>query len=854
MMIKMGNKLWCCSISLLFFSLANGQKVIIRNNRVQRILSFDGKVWRTTGFASKNKDIYLSVKSDEVNILPMDSAEGLSIRAFQAIGKPEVFARNDSSFLIICYKPIPSVQQNPVTPQQMIITYYAAKNDDFIRKKISLMYNKPATVDRLEVERFIVNGKAAGGGRGQPVFVNDQWFFGLEYPAGYSRHTDGNTPKNYARHFEKVGNYSFIDLQGRDIEPKAIPGMLRLMHFPGYTKKITDSSYRIESKTAVVGFTQAGESVTHAFMQYLSTIWKAPRSFLHYNNWFDAAAKDLSGDALLNVWRTYRKNISPYGVKLDAMVADNGWQDRNSIWQPSPKYFPKGDESLAALSKKLSDAGVGFGLWLSLNGYVNNIDWGVKNDYHAAKPNAYFKQFGSYYSLSADKYKAAMLQRLPELAKTANLVYFKHDFNELSDVAEGNNHPPDDRHGHEANVDAAIELLQATSKARPGIIQNMTNWIWFSPWWLQYADYLWMLAGDDGKDGNWPELSAQARATTDRDTYIWRMWGDSADRPLVPISRLMTHGIIRSKSFAKNGSEDNLQDWLEYVLMYYGRGTLLKEWYISPSAMSPDEWKGLCLTNNWAKQHQAELANTVFVGGRPDEGNAYGYIGWEKDKAVLVVRNPNAATQQLVIPFNASVGFYGRSGDAYKANIVFPYCDIYPKTFISGKDIVITIPGYATMAMELSKGAAKAKAHSLPEIKFNRIEDTTSTTIMLNVPADAKSRCDLLLIGYPSIPAVLINNKHIPVKRSAKASLNHFASYAKAGMISEKAKEWNMVSYDLLPFAGQTIAITFDKKDDFESYLLTERKIRKPVKAITDNNHLWPVTNDTRRQTVRLCL
>jgi hypothetical protein len=601
-------KFFNCLLFVFFSLQVNAQQIIVKNNRIQRTLSFNGKVWRTTKFATADGGPAISLKSEEVNILPMDSAEGLSISDFQAIASPKIYTSGDSNIVVISYKPLPSVKNNPVSPDKMVIKYFAIKNENFVRKNITLIYHEPATVDRLEVERFIVNEKATCGGRGQPVFVGNQWFFGLEYPAGYSRHTDGNTPKSYGRHFEKVGNYSFIDLEDRDIEPDAKPGMLRLIHFPGYAKQIAANDYEIKSKTAVEGFSKVGQPVARAFMDYLSTIWKAPRSFLHYNNWFDQKAKDLSGNALLDVYHVYQKAISPYGVKLDAMVPDNGWQNRNSIWQPSPKYFPKGDESLAALSEKLHAAGTGFGLWLSLNSYGNNIGWGIKNCYHEAKPNSYFKQYGRYYSLSATKCKEEMLKRLPELAKKANIVYFKHDFNELCDLADSNNHPPDDRHGHEANVDAAIEILRATSSAKPGILQNLTNWIWFSPWWLQDADYLWMLAGDDGMNGNWPEISTQAEATTDRDTYIWRMWGDPDDRPLVPISRLMTHGIIRN---AKQVNKNSLQDWLEYVLMYYGRGTLLKEWYISPSAMSPDKWKGLCLANNWAKKHQSELTNTV---------------------------------------------------------------------------------------------------------------------------------------------------------------------------------------------------------------------------------------------------
>lgn len=832
---------------LSLFVLQNllGQKAIVKNNKIERVLTFDGKVWRTTKFSSIDHKISIAVKSDEVNILGMDSSEGLSIGDFNTIGAPRAYTSGDTNFLSIAYKQLAYTKKNEVAPQRMIIKYFAIKNENFIRKNITLIYDKPTTIDRLEVERFVIPKDACGGGRGQPVFVNNQWFFALEYPAGYSRHTDGNTPKSYSRHFEKVGNYSFINLEGRDIEPHATKGMLRLMHFPGYTVKI-NHSYQINSKTAVEGFAENNESITRAFMQYLSTIWKRPRSFLHYNNWFDSSAKDLSGNGLLDVYLAYKKNISPYGVKLDAVVADDGWQNRNSIWQPSPEYFPKGDTSLAALSRKLKEAGVGFGLWLSLNGYNNNIEWGVKKGFKEAKPNSYFKQFNPYYSISATKYKNYLLKRLPQLAKEADLVYFKHDFNEMSDLASGNNHPPDDRHGHEASVDAAIEMLQATTKAQPNIIQNLTNWVWFSPWWLTHVDYLWMLAGDDGMNGNWPELSTQARSTTDRDTYIWRMWGDPADRPLVPISRLMTHGIIRKAT----PKDETLQDWLEYVLMYYGRGTLLKEWYITPSSMSADEWKGLCLVNNWAKKHQQELTNTVYVGGRPDEGNAYGYIGWKNEKGVLVARNPQALAQTLIIPFNKATGFYGKLGDSFKANVVFPYQAIYPKTFISGKNISITLPGYSTMAFELSSGKSNSTPDKFSSIQFKKTETPATTT--LTVPSDARGRCDLLLIGRPNLPSIHINGKSVIAARKSASSINNFASYAKTGMISKKATEWHMESFDLLPFAGKTITITYSTAAGFKSYILVERKIKNPLKPKKDNENLWPITNDTRREVLEI--
>lgn len=841
------------TIFLCASALSFAQDLVIKNDKIQRILSYDGEVWRTTKFADRTGKTTMTVKSDEFHILPMDSKAGFSIADFTVVDKPNSYQSGDTSFVKIGYGPKPDVKDKPEIPVKVNISYYAVKGQNHLRKTITLEFSGKATVDRLEVERFIVHTAARGGGRGEPVFIGDQWFTGLEYPAGYTRHTNGNLPADYSRHYEKVGNYSFIDLEGRDIDPAYTPGMIRLMHFPGFAISDGSHPFIVKSKTSVFGFAGKGASVENAFMRYVASVWKAPRSFLHYNNWFEPKAKDLKGDALVQIWKEFKAATSPYGVKLDAMVVDDGWQDRKSIWEPSDKHFPNGWSDVKKLVGKLKAEGVDFGFWLSLNGYTNNVDWGVANGYKEALRNDYFKQYGRYYSLSSEKYKKEVLQKIPFIARETGAVYFKHDFNEFSDKSEGNGHPSTDRHGHEANLDSGIEVLLATRKANPEIIQNLTNWIWFSPWWLMYADYLWMLAGDDGTNGNWPEISTRTMASTDRDTYLWRMWGNSADRPLVPISRLMTHGIIKNSRGMMESKEDNLQDWLEYVLMHYGRGTLLKEWYISPSALNADDWKALCTVDNWAKENRQMLNNTVLVGGRPDEGNAYGYIGWHNDKGVLVARNTRAEKQKLIFPFNAGTGFYQRAGESYMATVVFPYQDIYPVIFKSGGMIEIELPGYATMAFSFQKGKPKVSTKLPGPVQFDNIKGHSGELqSVITIPADVKDRCDLLLIGYPKVPVVKIDGVTVSFRRSSKASLNNFASYAISGMVSEKAREWTMQAIDLLPYKGRKITITYDRTEEFESHILAERQVKPAAVRLSGKHLLWPISNDTRRETIRL--
>lgn len=833
--------------------------LVLQNRHVRRDLKFDGKAWRTVRFARANGADSVEVESDEFHLLFMGD-EVLTISDFVADGNPQIRDTPAGRQIAIRYKRLDHRNYPQDAPDACVILYWAAAEESWLRKKISFEFAGSATVDRLEVERFSVKQKSERGGRGEPVFVDGTWFFGLEYPASHSRHTDGNTPAPDSAHFEKVGNYSFIDLAGRDREPDPRPGLLRLMHFPGYAKQ-TASGWTIESKSAVAGVGNRGEAIDQAFFDYLATVQKAPRTFTLYNNWFDPNGKNLSGNHLIDVYNSFTAVLDSYSVKLDAMVPDSGWQDRRSVYMPNPRYFPGGMADLARLGESLQSKGTSLGLWMALDDNSSDIAWGEANGYQRAQPNDYFKRFSPYYTLSGVKYHEALRDQIRRLVRECRLSYFKHDFNHLSDIGEGHGHPPTDRHGHEACVDVMIETLGVARQENQALYQNLTNWMWFSPWWLMHGDALWMLAGDDGFNGNYPELSTRAMATTDRDTYLWRMWGEPLDRPLLPVSRLMTHGIIRNPRGQMESPQDTVQDWSDHVMMYYGRGVQMREWYITPAAMNADYWKALCTIHRWGERQQHALRNTMFVGGRPDEGNAYGYIGWDGEHGVLVVRNPAPAAQTLSIPFDGTTLFRGRSGRDYCARVVYPYRDAWPATFRSGAKIEIEIPGYSTMAFELEPGKATGKMLPLAAPAIDVKTDTAARHASFVLPDEAMRRCDLLLIGYPVLPTVKIGESVAVASRSSAGAINHFAGYARSGMPSAKARMWHMASFDLTTLRGRQTDIEFifdaanaTQTGTFEAWLLMERPVEQTHRANSGSvqDLPWPISDGFRRQTIRV--
>lgn len=807
---------------------------------MKREFAYDGRVWRTVSFGD-----LLPVASDEFHILTMDDREW-TVDDYWSAGEPER-TREGLTFRYVW----PEGSERPANaPAKVTVSFGSEPGKPWIRKRVELEFTGEATIDRLEVERFSTAATATRGGRGEPVFVNDRWFFGLEYPAGHSRHTDGNIPKPDAHRYELVGNYSFIDLEGRDREAKPRPGMLRLFHFPGFAKQ-EEGRWIIRSQSSVAGLSPEGKTAEEGFAGYLESIGKPARSFTHYNNWFDAAGKSLKGDNFLKIHQAFQSALKGYDIKIDAMVPDDGWQDRSSVWEPAANHFPGGFGDLKGLSESLRKEGTTLGLWLALDGTNTKVDWGEGQGYKRAKANPYFSQYFGHYSLSADGYRQALEKQLRKLAGDGQVSYFKHDFNHLSDTGEGCNHPATDRHGHEANVDAMISLLAATRDANPAVYQNLTNWVWFSPWWLMHGDALWMLAGDDGFNGNWPELSTRAMATTDRDAYIWRMWGDAADRPLVSISRLMTHGIIRNPRNQMEGPQDTLRDWADHVMMYYGRGIQMKEWYLTPAAMSAEQWKSLATIHRWSEKNFKALANNIWIGGRPDDGHVYGYAGWDDERGVLVLRNPGPAPQLLRVPFDRASGFHGAAGKSYSARVVYPYHEEWPAGFVSGKTIEIEVPGYETMALEFAPGTARGTREVVAEIPVTVKALANGVQGTVQIPADIAGRGELLVIGYPELPEVLVEGKAVEPHRNSKAALNQYAGYARAGMPSDRVREWQMASYEVKGDAGKKVMIELrggERDGRAEVWLLAERKADD---AKFEGRDLpWAVSANTRRQTV----
>lgn len=780
--------------------------IALQNSHVLRLFDNQDGAWRTQSISRASGTDRIYIRSDEFLIRLMDGTE-LTASDFDCPERPVIETAGGVQTFVVRY--VGKKDRAPHTPTLVDVEHFLA-DEPYLRKRIRVTMPAGGTIDRLEVERFTTTVPCDRGGRGEPVFIGKSWFVGLEYPGAETKHDNGR---------------------------------VTLAHFPGRGRPTGDGgTYIVESKTAVVGVGAKDDPLELAFADYLETIRRPNRIMLHYNSWYDFRNNELTRKALVDTYKAFKKNVlDPYDLKMDVFVPDDGWQDPKSIWVPRKNLYPKGFGSLA---KALERRGSRLGLWMPFNGFNLDVNWGAARGYEKSDK-------GRYYCLTAPTYNAEIRKVTERLIKQGNIGYFKHDFNQLRCTADGHGHLPDDRHGHEANLDAELELLAFERSLQTDIYLNVTSYVWHSPWWLMHADSIWMAAGDFGYNRDWPQLSPREWAMSYRDAHFHKLFQERG--VLVPLSAMMTHGIIHGRYQKLGGDDETLREWSDYVVMYYGRGVQLMEWYITPEMMSPERWEILGRATRWAIQNKDVLQNVVMVGGDPRKGEPYGYAHWTADRGIVVLRNPDVREQSIEVPFDKSVLYRAATGRPFRGRVIYPYVEDMPAQFTSGSPMKIKIPGASVLVCEFTPGKA-AKVASPRTFKpiggdgnLLHAKDSRLFVATLAVPDEAMSRCDLFIINrngdgrlFQGDPQV--NGDSVAV-RIAKGS------------------DWSAYGIDLLPFRGQSTTVgcplvlfaedeqrPFGRPDwQIDAWLVVDRPV--DAKGGSLNDLPFPISQRHRRRT-----
>ncbi len=618
-------------------------RIAIANETIGRTLSLEGGVCRTVRFTNVRAKTHLDVADGGPHLRLINGKE-VPASALRLAGQITRTPPDGKGKEVAVAIPVACTQPAPV---KATVHLRVADGRHFMHKWCDVESAVP--VDAVQVEQLSGKFKTDLGGRGQPVFVDGKWFAGLEYPAGYH--------------------------EGQ-------PGQLRLYHFPGRQKFTT--------KRAVWGVDVEG-NLSDSFESYLNCVRLKPRSFLQYNAWYDLRGTELAAETLIKRFEEFRKAfLVPYRLRFDAFAPDDGWQNPKSIWDVNRKILPQGYKPLAdALAKH----GSRVGLWMPLNGTNLDVGWGAKQGYEKSS-------HGNYYCLASARYGSAVRKATEVRIRDANLSYYKHDFNWFRCSAKGHLHLPTPRHGFEANVDALLDLLTYERNLQPDIFLNVTSGVWLSPWWLTHADTIWMAAGDFGYDKHYPQRPPREWAMSYRDQHLYQRL--RVERVQVPVSALMTHGIIHARRNRLGGPYETLREWSDYVVMYFGRGVMLKELYLTPSLLNADWWEVLGRATQWANHNAKTMIHTRMVGAAPRSGDVYGYVHWSDRKGIAVLRNPAPADQTFDLTLAERPRRMGAPSVAWDVEAVYPHRELLPAQLTADRAVKLSVPGCSVTVWELS--------------------------------------------------------------------------------------------------------------------------------------------------------
>lgn len=531
--------------------------------------------------------------------------------------------------------------------------------DAWVRKHLEIRASGKERVflDQITVESFTLRGlEPRLGGFGQPLYA-DNVFFGVEYPASYNI-ADGRT--------------------------------VRLSYYSGETT----SPESIRSESSVMGVAPDG-MVRKSFLRYVDRIRSGKvRPVTVFNTWYDMQRDTLTEkNANERMIALREKLFDRFSSKLDSFVLDDGWDDRNTVWQIHKDRFG-GD--LTSMRLSLERNGTRLGIWFGpIGGYEERslrIAAGRKEGYEITAN-------GEYFCLAGPKYRDRFRQVVMEMVSKYRVNHFKFD-----GLPYGCNDPS---HGHllgvysrEAHLRAFINLLRAIRAADPDIFLNITTSNWLSPWWLMYADVVFMGGFDYGFLNEVPAVSERQKGITYRDKVLYDDFRRYAYQ--FPHSSLMTIGIIKGLLGAEGGTGESLDDWTHNAIMNFSRGTMLTELYISPSMLSEPEWENLGMLMRWANDNSdVLLADTRFILGDPARAEVYGYSHFTKNRGIITLRNPSIEARTVSVPLDRSSGVEP-AFPRFQAKVSYPYNELLPRSFGYGDVLPFKVQGYGVVVIELS--------------------------------------------------------------------------------------------------------------------------------------------------------
>ncbi len=435
------------------------------------------------------------------------------------------------------------------------------------------------------------------------------------------------------------------------------------------------------------------------FSKYVDEIRVAPlRSFSLYNTWYDLRSPEyprwskdnvMSIETSLKMVDILRCNmIEKHHIQLDAFVLDDGWDVYKSDWVLRKEQWPNG---LKPLADELKRTNTSLGVWIGpAGGYsfrTQRYEWMKEHRYETV---------GDWMCVAGKNYSALLRDRVSDFVQKDDVGYFKWDGIQFS-CSEPNHGHPVDVYSRRAVLNSVASMVKTVRDRNPDIFLNITSGTWISPWWVKYANTIWMQGADYGF-ADVPSISSRDGSITYRDFVLYEDW--KLKGLWFPIANMMTHGIIKGKNFSVGNVAEPLDKFTDDVLLYFARGVAMYELYISPDILSDGEWTSISRAMAWARKNFDVLMNTELIGGNPMKGEPYAYVHFKGNRGIIAARNPVMEASKVEVELAVSQGLDPKASSLVLQRL-YPTRWTSTKLYRAGDKIALPLDGFETAVYEL---------------------------------------------------------------------------------------------------------------------------------------------------------
>ena len=446
---------------------------------------------------------------------------------------------------------------------------------------------------------------------------------------------------------------------------------------------------------AVVGAARSRDySVTQSdFYEYIETIAIDTEFRQQYNSWYDNM-KEITDEIIQKSFFEIEKGFTQYGIApLDSYVVDDGWTNYSSFWDFNNK-FPN---ELYNSSLQVNQLASNFGLWLGPRGGYGTertiANWIASNGLGSVN-----NQSGGDINISDARYLTKLNKDVfCEYQDKFDINYWKLDgmllnpSTEQSDYYVTGNPLYTISETYERWTDIFEDMRD--NRAGKDLWLNMTSYTNPSPWHVQWVNSVWMQnTGDTGYTDSFNATDEEAMLTY-RDNAYYNFLNEREWQ--LPNKYFYNHdpvyGLTANDAYHRPDIKYTDDEMRNHLYMLGTRGTAFWEYYYSYSMFDDNKWQINAEAAKWIEDNFDILQKSQMFGGKPNDGNVYGYSCWNGKEGILSIRNPKNEAQSYKVTYDRLIGVGEDLGTVYGKVVVGDQRHQTDEPLTYGKEVTYTL-------------------------------------------------------------------------------------------------------------------------------------------------------------------